>query len=68
MFLKLQEAFNSYDEFDNFDLLEIITGIDREELLNLDSDKDIDSMLEATSFIFEMMGIRNENTGGQQER
>jgi len=55
MFLNLQEAFNSYDEFDNFDLLEIITGIDREELLNLDSDKDIDTMLEATSFIFEMM-------------
>jgi hypothetical protein len=54
-FLKLQEAFNTYDEFDNFDLLEIITGIDRTDLVGLDSSKDIDTMLEGTAFIFEMM-------------
>ncbi len=54
-FLQLQEAFNTYDEFDNFDLLEIITGIDRTDLVGLDSSKDIDTMLEGTAFIFEMM-------------
>ena len=55
VFLRLQEAFNTYDEFDNLDLLEIITEIPRETLSSLSSEKDINTMLEATEFIFDMM-------------
>jgi hypothetical protein len=62
-FLKLQEAVDTYEEFDQFDLLEILTEIDRQALISLEDERMIDTMLEATAFIFEMMAELKASKG-----
>ena len=67
-FLELQNAVNNKDDFDAFDLLSIITGIDRDKLVGLEDDRDIELMLETTSFIFDMLKELQEAKGNKFTR